>query len=53
MIPKRLVQYIMNRLNIDDSLKANETTKAQGRSISELLKCLGFEMQVLPDLIKL
>ena len=43
MIPKRLVQYIMDRLNIDDSLKANETTKVQRRSISELLKCLDFE----------
>ena len=31
MIPKRLVQYIMDRLNVDDSLKANETTKAQRR----------------------
>lgn len=28
MIPKRLVQYIMDRLNIDDSLKANETNKS-------------------------
>lgn len=44
MIPKRLVQYIMDRLNIDDSLKANETTKVQRRSISELLKCLDFEV---------
>lgn len=44
MIPKRLVQYVMNRLYIDDSLKANETTKAQRRSISELLKCLSFEI---------
>ena len=44
MIHKRLVQYIMNRLNIDDSLKANETTKVQRRSISELLKCLDFEV---------
>ena len=44
MIPKRLVQYVMNRLYIDDSLKANETTKAQRRSISELLKCLDFEV---------
>lgn len=42
MIPKRLVQYIMNQLNID--VKANETTKAQRRSISELLKCLSFEI---------
>ncbi len=44
MIPKRLVQYIMNQLNIDVNLKANETTKAQRRSISELLKCLSFEI---------
>ena len=44
MIPKRLVQYVMNRLYIDASLKANETTKAQRRSISELLKCLSFEI---------
>lgn len=44
MIPKRLVQYIMNQLNIDVNLKANETTKAQRRSISELLKCLRFEI---------
>lgn len=44
MIPKRLVQYIMNQLNIDVNLKANETTKAQKRSISELLKCLSFEI---------
>lgn len=44
MIPKRLVQYIMDRLNIDDSLKANETTKVQRRSISELLKCLDFKV---------
>ena len=34
----------MDRLNIDDSLKANETTKVQRRSISELLKCLDFEV---------
>lgn len=44
MIPKRLVQYIMNQLNIDVNLKVNETTKAQRRSISELLKCLRFEI---------
>lgn len=44
MIPKRLVQYIINQLNIDVNLKANETTKAQRRSISELLKCLSFEI---------
>ncbi len=44
MIPKRLVQYIINQLNIDVNLKANETTKAQRRSISELLKCLRFEI---------
>lgn len=44
MIPKRLVQYVMKRLHIDDSLKANETTKAQRRSISELLKHLDFEV---------
>lgn len=44
MIPKRLVQYVMNRLYIDASLKANETTKAQRRSISELLKYLSFEI---------
>ena len=44
MIPKRLVQYIMNRLHIDVYLKANETTKAQRRNISELLKCLSFEI---------
>lgn len=44
IIPKRLVQYIMNQLNIDVNLKANETTKAQRRSISELLKCLSFEI---------
>lgn len=44
MIPKRLVQYIMNQLNIDVNLKANETTKSQRRSISELLKCLRFEI---------
>lgn len=44
MIPKRLVQYIMNQLNIDVNLKANETTKAQRRSISELLKCLSFKI---------
>lgn len=44
MIPKRLVQYIMNQLNIDVNLKANETTKAQRRSISGLLKCLRFEI---------
>lgn len=44
MIPKRLVQYIMDRLNIDDSLKANETTKVQRRSISEFLKCCSFEI---------
>lgn len=44
MIPKRLVQYIINQLNIDVNLKVNETTKAQRRSISELLKCLRFEI---------
>ena len=44
MIPKRLVQYIINQLNIDVNLKANETTKAQRRSISELLKCLSLEI---------
>lgn len=44
MIPKRLVQYIINQLNIDVNLKANETTKALRRSISELLKCLRFEI---------
>lgn len=44
MIPKRLVQYIINQLNIDVNLKANETTKAQRRSISELLKCSSFEI---------
>lgn len=44
MIPKRLVQYIINQLNIDVNLKANETTKAQRRSISELMKCLSFEI---------
>ena len=44
MIPKRLVQYIINQLNIDVNLKANETTKVQRRSISELLKCLSFEI---------
>ena len=44
MIPKRLVQYIINQLNIDVNLKVNETTKAQRRSMSELLKCLSFEI---------
>ena len=44
MIPKRLVQYVMERLHIDLNLKANETTKSQRRSISELLKCLSFEI---------
>ena len=44
MIPKRLVQYIMDRLHIDMYLKANETTKAQRRNISELLKFLDFEV---------
>ena len=44
MIPKRLVQYVMERLHIDLNLKANETTKVQRRSISELLKCLSFEI---------
>lgn len=44
MIPKRLVQYVMDRLSMDVYLKANETTKAQRRSISELLKCLDFEI---------
>ena len=44
MIPKRLVQYVMDRLSMDVYLKTNETTKAQRRSISGLLKCLDFEI---------
>lgn len=44
MIPKRFAQYMMDQLNIDTRIKANETTKAQRRSISEFLKCCSFEI---------
>lgn len=44
ILPKRLTQYILFRLNISEQVKANETTKQQRRAISEFLKKCTFHI---------